>query len=171
MKKIVLIALVFLSLAMPTSQAKDKNEEVKLVLIRDDNTSNYYYVGVVPVEGVTKEEMFKRAKDWVLSSFKTGEKVQFDEKELVVYNNPTVILGVGHDEMNFNISIYFKEGKYKFRFENVIIISVTVYGPVSTPYSFNGPTKIQIKQCNVSMLALSASLENAVKGTSKKDNW
>src|SRR5262245_11861074 len=93
MKKVLFVALS-LMMVSPMVQAKDKEEDVKSVLVKEENSDNYYYEGVVPVEGVTKEEMFKRAKEWVLSNFKTEDaNTQFDDKELNIFSSTTVILG------------------------------------------------------------------------------
>lgn len=51
---------MFLALSLlmivPTIQAKD--EEMKTVLIKEEKSGEYIYESVVPVEGVTQEEMF-----------------------------------------------------------------------------------------------------------------
>lgn len=171
MKKIFLIAAL-LSVTLSVLYAKEDKEEVKYVLVSDDNATNYYYEGVVPVESVTKEEMFKRAKNWALSTFRTGDNnIQFDEKELTIYNSSVVLLNNPTEAMSFKVAIYFKDGKYKFRFDNIIVINQTTVGAYPVPYGFKkGPSRKQIKKCNEILFSMSADLEKAIKGNSK-DDW
>jgi hypothetical protein len=186
MKKVLLIAL---SLLMITSviyaQDKDQVEEVKIVLVKEEGSDNYYYEGVVPVEGVSKEEMFKRAKEWVLSKFKTEDNnAQFDEQNLVILNSPTIVLekyrGAPGDFLYFKIKILFKDGKYKFRFDNLIVKSNTF--PLEPPVSYNGVKMFTgrgakynpgvIRNVNHALLGLSAELDSMIKETkTKKDDW
>ena len=176
MKKVLLVALSLLMIT-PVVQAKDKEEEVKVVLVKEDNSDNYYYEEVVPVESVTKEEMFKRAKDWVLSKLKTADNnIQFDEQNLSIYNSSVILLENSTDVMNFKISIYFKDGKYKFRIDNVIVGTQVSTGLYTKPYGPNmfakWYSKKVMKKCNAALYSLTADLENAIKGTgTKKDDW
>lgn len=184
MKKVLLVALSLLMIT-PAVQAKDKEEEVKVVLVKEDNSDNYYYEGVVPVEGVTKEDMFKKAKEWVLSIFKTEDNnAQFDEQNLVILNSPTIVLekyrGAPGDFLNFKIKLLFKDGKYKFRFDNLIVKSNTF--PLEPPVAYNGVKMFTgrgakynpgvIKNVNHALLGLSTELESKIKETkAKKDDW
>lgn len=170
------------------AQDKSKDEEVKIVLVKEDNSTNYYYEGVVPVEGVSKEEMYKRAKEWVLSTFKTEDNnAQFDEPNLSIFNTPTIILEkfktYPGDYMNFKLKLLFKDGKYKFRFDNVIIKSNLFTTDPPRPYNGDGTKMFPylasgkynqgiIEKANRAFLSLSTELESAIKGTkTKKDDW
>ncbi|KAA5536707.1 DUF4468 domain-containing protein [Taibaiella lutea] len=183
MKRVLLIATA-LFFATPNIKAQDKDEEVKTVLVSDDNATNYYYEGIVPVEGVTKEEMFKRAKQWVLSTFKTEDNsAGFDEKEFIIFNSPTIVLekfkSAPGDYVNFKIKLSFKDGKYKFRFDNLMVKSNNF--PIDPPVAYNGTKMFPgrgakynssvIEKVNKSLLALSIDLENNIKGGAKKDDW
>ena len=182
MKKVLLVALSLLMIT-PAIQAKDKEEEVKIVLIKEENSDNYYYEGGVPVEGVSKEEMFKRAKEWVLSNFKTGDNnIEFDEQNLSIFNSPTIILekfkNNAGDYLNFKIKLLFKEGKYKFRFDNLIVKSNVFFNDPPKPYNggkmWPGGRYNQsiIDNTNKTLAALATELENKIKGTAgKKDEW
>lgn len=176
MKKVLLVALSLLMIT-PAMQAKDKEEEVKIVIVKEDNSDNYYYEGIVPVEGVTKEEMFKRAKQWVLSNFKTGDNnAQFDEQDLSIFNSPTIVLKSEQAFLNFKISILFKEGKYKFRFDNLVITAqingrnyTNPYGPKRFGKGFFKNVMIESNQV---LSALTLDLDNVIKGIkTKKDDW
>jgi tRNA(Ser,Leu) C12 N-acetylase TAN1 len=185
MKKILLVAAM-LFIAVPNMQAKGNDEEVKIVLIKEESSDNYYYEGVIPVEGVSKEEMFKRAKDWVLSTLKTNDNnIKFDEKEFSIITSSTFVVKetsrgattLSSAQVNFKLIIQFKEGKYKFHIDNVI---VSPSFPTTNP-SWNYSPKMYwlkkyneylIKEINKSFLNLSSVLEATIKGTGlKKDDW
>lgn len=173
MKKILLFAAMLL-VAAPQMHAKGDEAEVKIVLVKEENSDNYYYEGIVPVEGVSKEEMFKRAKDWVLSNFKTGDNnIQFDEQSLSIYNSPIVKMKRITNHLNFKIAIYFKDGKYKFRFDNIIFIMFSQTGVRYTfPYGHKYPSKGDNKECNKIIYDIAIGLEDAIKSTgNKKDDW
>jgi hypothetical protein len=188
MKKVLLIAMI-LFFATPNMQAKDNDDSVKIVLVKEDNSDNYYYEGVVPVEGVTKEEMYKRAKDWVLANFKTGDNNSvFDEKELSIFNSPTIVLGktktTSGDYLNFKIKLLFKDGRYKFRFDNLIVQSnANVIGSLPPPSPYNGKgrtfmmfndkyNRAIVEQANKALFRLTNGLDTLIKSKeSTKDNW
>jgi hypothetical protein len=186
MKRVLLIVAA-LFFAMPDMQAKGDDEEVKIVLVKEDNSDNYYYEGVVPVEGITKEEMFKRAKEWVLSNLKTEDNnAQFDEKEFSIYNTPTILVKAApkykDDYVNFKLKLLFKDGKYKFRIDNLIVKSNFSIYATQAPVSYNdkkmfpgngvGYNRGLIENINIYFYSISSSLENAIKGNNvKKDDW
>ena len=187
MKKILFFAAM-LFVAAPNIHAKGDDEDVKIVLVKEENSDNYYYEGVVPVDGISKEEMFKRAKEWVLSNFKTGDvNTQFDEANLQIYNAPTIIIKVfpdcracKDDYANFKLKLLFKDGKYKFRFDNVIVNSNVLTIPATKSYNdvkmFPGSgvkyNRKIIEDINKAFFSFSVNLENAIKATgTKKDDW
>lgn len=184
MKKILLIA-VTLFFTMPSMQAQDEDGEVKIVLVKEENSDNYYYEGVVPVDGVTKEEMFRSAKDWVLSTVKTEDNnAKFDDQELSIFTTPTIVVkainGRNNDFVNFKLKLMFKDGKYKFRFDNLIVKSNVFLN--SPPTAYNGVKMVPgggarynrrlINVINQTLFDMAASLEKTIKGTGvKKDDW
>jgi hypothetical protein len=184
MKKVLLVALSLLMVA-PAIQAKDKEDEVKIVLIKEENSDSYYYEGIVPVEGVSKEEMFKRAKVWVLSNFKTGDvNSRIDETNLTIFNSPTILVrpakAHNDDYVNFKLNLFFKDGKYKFRFDNLIIKTNNDPYASPTPYKegkiFKGMwgnyNQNLIASINISLFGLAVDLEKTIKGTkTSSDNW
>lgn len=186
MKKILLLAIALLTIAPAlTAKDKDKDEEVKIVLVKEENSDNYFYEGVVPVEGVTKEEMFKRAKQWVLANLKTSDNnLQFDEQQFTIVNSSTIVvppkrkttLIVDKCLVNFKLLIQFKEGRYKFRFDNLVVYleqgfvtQTTAYSPQFTKYK--NENKYIENELNKALTGLEIGLENQVKGTSTQDDW
>jgi hypothetical protein len=184
MKKVLLVALSLLMMA-PAIQAKDKDkEEVKIVLVKDDNSDEYYYEGVVTVEGVTKEEMFKRAKEWVLTRLKTSDNnIQFNDKDFSIINNATIVIdswtkGIvfySGGYTNFKITLLFKDGKYKFRFDGLMFL-LNLQGAQPKSYSAdlvpgNKYNRHLIEENNKAFLNMSVELENKIKGSGSKNDW
>jgi hypothetical protein len=183
MKKILLVAMT-LFFAIPNMDAKGK-EEVKLVLVKEENSNSYYYEGVVPIDGITKEEMFKRAKEWVLSTFKTEDNnAQFDEPNMVMFTSSTLALKVYKaaktDFVNFKLKVLFKDGKYKFRVDNVMVKTNMFFGYPPAPYNDTkmfvgagaGYNRKLIEEINSALAGMVVGLENAVKNVdAKKEDW
>lgn len=184
MKKI-LVAVLCLSIATPTLLAKEKDEEYKVVVIKSES-SGYVYENVVNVEGVSKEEMFKRAKTWIIANLKTEDNnINFDEAGMSITNTATLVLkaasgfnwAITHGVVNFKLNIMFKEGRYKFIFDNIVVQAAYADGIVETLnydqlQRNNKPAKHIRKEVNEKLLAVSSQLEAAIKSGGKaNDNW
>lgn len=192
MKKILLLAIALLTITPALiAKDKDKDEEVKIVLTKDESSGEYIYEDVITVENVAKEEMFKRAKQWILSNLKTSDNnIQFDEKELSIINDANLIIkqGGGYSSFiasgitNLKVTLFFKDGRYKIRFDNVIvhIERGNGYPTVITPYTSlmaernsKGKTHV-INETNIQLGAIISKLEAAIKNSdnaTKKNDW
>lgn len=190
MKKNTLILLAFISifLTMAPSMVRSQNKgaEAAKAIVKETNSNGYYYEEVISVENVTKEQMFERAKQWVLSNFKTGDvNSQFDDKNFNIYTSATIFYEkykpkFDADLLNFKLNISFKDGKYKVRIEDFIIKSSAYNWTPPTPYNEsdmfdkvaigNKYRNWLIEQTNKMALSISSALQNAIKGNNKKDN-
>lgn len=186
MKKVLLVVMSLLFVA-PSVQAKDKDEEYKVVVVKNEASGSYAYEQVVNVEGVTKEEMFNRAKKWIIANFKTSDNnIQFDEANLTIANTATVVMNaasgfnwaITSGLVNFKLNLQFKEGRYKFIFDNIAVQAVYSDGIVETvnyeqAQKNNKPAKHIRKETNEKLLAISTQLEQAIKtgGGKGKDDW
>jgi hypothetical protein len=184
MKKVLLVALSLLMVA-PAIQAKDKEEEYKVVVAKNER-GEYLYEGVINVENVAKEEMFKRAKEWIISNLKTEDNnISFDEANMHIANTASVVLKPGsgfnwnmtHIVVNFKLNLAFKDGRYKFVFDNIVVQAASPgIGLETLSYEQitrnNKPSKYVRKEVNEKLLSLSNQLEEAVKAGGKaNDNW
>lgn len=184
MKKVGLVVLSLL-LAAPVLQAKDKEEDYKVVVVQGEN-GNYQYEQVVNVEGVSKEEMFKRAKSWIIANMKTEDNnIRFDETDLSITNTATVVMkaasgfnwAITHGLVNFKLNLMFKEGRYKIIIDNIAVHAAYADGIVETLgydqlQRNNKPAKHIRKEVNEKLLSVATQLENAIKnGNKAKDNW
>lgn len=183
-KYIALLALSVLNVFGNIATAKDK-DDYQVVVVKDESGS-YSYQSVVNVDNVSKEEMFKRAKEWVLTNFKTDDNnIKFDESNMEIISTTTAVLktasgfnwAITHCLCNFKLNIQFKDGKYKFVFNNIAVQAAYADGIVETlnyeqVQRNNAPAKHIRKEVNEKLLSLGNQLENAIKNGSKsKDDW
>jgi len=192
MRNILISILVLTTLCCYVVQAKrDEKKDFKEILIKDEASGEYYYEAIVPVENVAKEEMFKRAKTWVLTSLKTSDNnINADEKELSIINTASIILdqtkgwgwAITSGTIDFKLNVLFKEGKYKVRFDNIVInaMYVTASGTSLQTVSYTQYAKQKENKAgrkfkemvNEKMLATAVGLENAIKnGSAAQKDW
>ncbi len=190
MKKHLSVLTLLLAFGF-TAIAKEK-EEFKEIVTKDEATGEYYYEAVVPVEGIAKEEMFKRAKTWVLSNLKTSDNnINADEKDLSIINTASVVLdqtkgwgwAITSGNIDFKLNVLFKDGRYKVRFDNIVINAMYVTGAGTslqtisyTQYAKQRENKAARKfkqMVNEKMLAVAGGLEQAVRNgdSSSKKDW
>lgn len=186
MKKALLIVLSFL-MAIPLIHARDKDEDYRVVVKNDNGI--FSFDSVVNVDGVQKEEMFSRAKQWVISNLKTADNnVLFDADKLSIATSSTIVLkamrgfnwAVTSGFVNFKLNIQFKDNRYRFVFDNIIVQASYADGITETlnyeQLTRNNKVSKAIRQdVNEKLLALSNQLEQAIKtgnnSSSKDDNW
>lgn len=184
MKKLALI--VSLLAIMPGTVTFAKEEKAPVEVVAKNANGSYSYENVVNVENVAKEEMFKRAQQWVLSNLKTGDNnIGFNEGNQTINNTATIVLAAGrglnwaitHAVVNFKIQLEFREGRYKFIFNNIVVQAAYADGIVETmAYETitrnNKPARHIKKEVNEKLSVLASSLAAAVKGgKTANDNW
>lgn len=185
MKKLALI--VSLLTIMPGTASFGKEDKNVVEVVVKNASGSYSYENVVNVGNVSKEEMFKRAKQWVLSNLKTDDNnIGFNEEQQTINSTATLVMTPGggfswtitHGLINFKLKLEFRDGRYKFVFDNIVVQAVFGGGGgvVTLPYEKlnkkQKPAKYMIDQVNEKLGALAMSLEAAVKGNkSENDNW
>lgn len=97
---------------------------------RDEETGNYIYQKVIKADSLSKQKLYNNAKLWVLKKLKIGGcMVQLDEKDFnTISGVGTVTLdkygagfggaSVANGLVTFTFTLQFKEGRYKYTFEN-----------------------------------------------------
>lgn len=189
MRKILLLVMT-LFIAVPSMDAKGDKEEVKIVLFKEEKTGDYIYEEVVTCDDVSKEDMFKRAKQWIVGNLKTVDNnIQFDDKDLVINNEASTIITAGQGltwaisrgSTSFKIHLAFKEGRYKLRIDNITIY--LEHGMSDPPNSFSytllmkdrdsKAKKHVVNNVNSQIGAVIEGLKEAIKlgVTTEKDNW
>ncbi|OJV54149.1 MAG: hypothetical protein BGO31_12395 [Bacteroidetes bacterium 43-16] len=129
MKKILLIWMAMLLLIVKV--LAQKGEQDSRPLIQKDESGQYTYQNVVTIDGVSKEVLFKRAENYIKTSFKTTDNnIQFDQESAYILNTGTIVLPAQPKSSffqyqkaayDFKIELWFKEGKYKVVVSNIMI--------------------------------------------------
>jgi len=92
----------------------------------DAATGRLDYTEAVPVEGVSKADLFTRAKVWLAGSFKSAKDVvQTEDKDagiMVGKGYSTISLTMGRvtvpAKLFYTLKMNFKDGKYKYEFSD-----------------------------------------------------
>lgn len=117
MKKILLICLIFSSKAFAQ-------------LPVDSNTHLVTYSGIVTVNG-TQEELYSRAREWFAKTYNSAQNViQMDSKDKIVGKAlmQAYYKGGDYGYINYTISLYLKDGKYKYEISNFYHTGEAVVG-------------------------------------------
>ena len=105
---------------------KNNYEKPNLPIDMETNTIAYTEVVVLDTT-LKKDELYSRAREWFAKTYKSANSViQMDDKAEgkivgrasipITYNNIGIIAPGG--SISYNISVYVKDGKYKYEFEN-----------------------------------------------------
>jgi hypothetical protein len=89
---------------------------------KDATTGLIDYTEAVPVEGVSKADLFTRAKLWLAGSFKSAKDVvQTEDKDAGIIvgkgYSPISLTFFGHAvpyQLHYTLKLNFKDGKYKY---------------------------------------------------------
>lgn len=187
------VATVFL-LIMATSCFAQKELKIKLPL--DSSTNKVIYSSVINVEGINKEELYNRAKEWFVVTYNSAKDVlQMDDKVA------GKIIGKGTSRgqykfmlsntsyyLNYTLSVTLKDGRYRYEFSQFTVETLDKYsiGGRSAleeyiPYYekekgilYSASKKI-IPHMDLLVKETSSSLESALKKSSprqqSKDNF
>ncbi len=104
-------------------------QDESLVLKKDEVSGDSYYEEVVQLPGLTQADLFKRSKTWVLANMKTVDNnISFDDKEYTIVNSTAVKVDkkkyltywIDDGLIEFKFHVWLKEGRYKFRIDNIV---------------------------------------------------
>lgn len=159
-----------------------------------EKEGNVFFEEVKQIPGATDEELYSRAREWFVVTYKSADNVlQMDDKtsgKLIgkAWQQITVGSGLmtGTPKFWYQVSIYVKEGRYKF---NISQMSYDYSGAISPAenylaeenfYNANGkPKKINKSyddQTHIAINALGDDLEKFMNGkgvvtTSTGEEW
>lgn len=116
-----LLTILVLSLLTFTSYAQSS----AYAALPKDEAGKVAYTAVVPVEGVSKDELFTRAKEWSARSFgdnKIAERMNDREAGTLIaeaeMKQPPLSFTDTHSNLyRFKIAVYVKEGRYKYQID------------------------------------------------------
>ncbi|WP_310393653.1 DUF4468 domain-containing protein [Hymenobacter sp.] len=158
-----------------------------MILPIDPESKMVTYTGVVEVAGATQAQLYSRAYEWVVKSYKSAPDVlQMQDKEsgkiILKGNTHAYIRGRDAGLVNHTFSIYLKEGKYKYEVTNFNNVNPTPKGEFgfgrfeNEKSSFTMPMMNGIIQKSYNILrrntdtdikAMLADLQAAMTGQSK----
>jgi hypothetical protein len=114
MKKIKIITPLCLFLSFYLGQAQ-------LIMI-DGETGEYKYEEVVEAPGLSSNELKERAQKWLSTYYVSEDSIQSDSLGITKLCSQrldwTLIRKVISIELFFDVNLKFKEGRYKYAFEN-----------------------------------------------------
>ena len=101
----------------------------------DSATGKVKYVGIVNLQGISKEDIYKKSKSWIVSTLKSADNMtELDDanKERLVGTGTIIIDSLRMPYMfakqyskmvylNFKIIILIKENKLKYSIENILL--------------------------------------------------
>jgi len=168
-----------------------------MVLLRKDpETKQFKYSAVIPVEGVSARELYRRANYWAARSLKTtnNSSILSDTVSKTIIANGVFVMKeekgvrvIKDGLLSFKISLSMKDGRYKYEIYNMILTGIKYdspyYGGAAFPFTYpfedletNRIPKKQIEvlyfDANEGFKALIDSLEKAMKAAlTEKEDW
>jgi len=126
--KLHLFILVLLVFAVKFNFAQNtKNTKPPLTLYTTESGS-FIFDTIINFTGVSKQDLYKRAKNWVISTIRTSDNtVVFDDKDSSEIRTDATILLTGYGYVNFKMSIYLKDNKSKIVYESFIYYNLYGY--------------------------------------------
>lgn len=185
MKSLLLLLLLALPLGAFAQQAPAGLPKLPdgTLLPYDADTHLITYQGVVEVAGASKDQLYTRAYDWMLRTFRTSNNVtQKKEADQVVGSGawPVLIYHQDAGTVVHTLTVYVKDGRYKYVLSNLTHQSEGAAGekgfrsggPLEqndvrlNPMFFGSKQWNNVReQANREALKLVASLQASMKGT------
>lgn len=177
---------IVLMLVLPSLVFAQKNKPVAPVLPMDAETNLISYTGVVDATGVTSKELFKRTIAWAKEFYPIPSSVLQVQDSV---NGKIVCKGkfdtkktkggqqVAGDRIMYNLTIQFKEGRYKYEITKVLVQSSTSI-PCEKYFDENDPLAEEhfntLTQVDENLTNIANSLKTRLEQPSvkvKKDEW
>ena len=126
---------------------------------------------VIEVPGVDKNELFVRGREWFNENFKSSKDVlQISDKETGelsgkgVMNVTYIFRYLGErktpTDVNFQMSVWVKDGRYKYEITNFIVSNEIAFGLITTSSTTNiSYPGIRAKRLNESYLSIKVAIE------------
>lgn len=102
----------------------------------DSVTKTIKYEGVITLDSLSKDELYKRGREWMLRTLKSGDaqvSLSDDDKNsltgtgnILLENEPGVFCYTTDRGVNFKISVFFKDGRVKYLIEHVVFYETLV---------------------------------------------
>ena len=194
MKKLLVILLCIPMIGFGQIQYNDTLYKMELPLNQESNLIEFDEV--VKVVGVSKSELYSRAREWFAIKFNSANSViQMDDKDsgkiIGKGLSDIIILFMGSktkEMLHYTISLYIKEGRYRIKMTNFYFqvypdsgvdniskmtaestIIDMLYNRRGKPYKANKTRKEQLLMKSSHIIA---DFERSMKNTTKdEDDW
>jgi len=181
MRKIISLSTILFFAFTTFAFAGNKERED---ILGDDGV----YEEVVQMPDIIQAELFKRAKTWILENMMTSDNnIMFDDKEYTINNNGSLKLdpktslmwAIKAGSANFKLHVWLKDGRYKFRVDNlsanIILHANDVVAPKMFLYSELADSRQGTnlyRQINEKMAAFVLAFKKGMNETaSEKNDW
>jgi hypothetical protein len=169
--------------------AGDNDKSFTPIFVQDKSTGEYYYEEVVTATGAGKEELYNRAKKWIVANMKTADNnIIFDDNGHTIVNATGIVLDkknfftviIQEGVMSFKFHVWCKDGRLKLRVDNIIYNVVlnhrsNTFSPHTWTYGDLNNNRVgnNLKeQGNEKAAALIAMFkESVINNSDVKDNW
>ena len=96
----------------------------------NSKTGGVEFSGIEKLEGLSKEEIYERAKLWMLSNLKSGDNMfELNKNENYLIGSVNLVLDkilisetplvyADHINLNFKLTFFLKENRYKYKLSN-----------------------------------------------------
>ncbi len=104
-------------------------QDKELELKKDEVSGDSYYEEVVQLPGISQADLFKRSKTWIIANMKSVDNnIIFDDKEYSIVNSSAVKVDkkkyttywIDDGLIEFKFHVWLKDGRYKFRIDNIV---------------------------------------------------
>lgn len=182
------LSILFLVIALPSI-----SNSQKLILPIDSSTKAISYNEVVPLQGITKDQLYVRAREWFAQTFKSAQAViQMDDKEAgkIIGKGSAkgsfyYLLTLFSFSLNYTVSITLKDGRYRYEITDFTatddgakyMYNLNVFATAQEYKNKKGEYKEAIKgylvSTNQTGTALAESIKNALNksGVKSKDDF
>jgi len=203
MKIVLYITLLSFCSFTALSQSKDKkkNKELVEVLVDKELDGNYKFDSVFHVNNISKQEMYSRARKWVIANIKTNDNnIEFNDSEFYISTTPTIVIPpinipfvgeIPRGWANFKFILEFKDNKYRLTMHNITIYveySRPILPPRTSSYNdfmaTDGEKSIKnggkgrfaldfytIDEINKQIETLSSSINKAITNIDNDQDW
>jgi hypothetical protein len=170
--------------------------KAQIQIPKDSATGKYSYQGIIKVDSANKQELYSKAKTWVLRTLKSSDNmIELDDKDYsTIIGSGTIIMNnAGYSGMlsysfengklNFKVIFQFKDGKVKYTFDNFSYSANKVFnvsykeGEILSPLEnldLNKKAKEQVLQdASTKMNTIVSSFTSEILTTKNKpkDDW
>ena len=169
MKRLLFFIATFLFTVCYSNYSR--SQEVSDVLTIDSVNGGYIYQRVVDVEGVSKDEIYKRIKNWIIDNLKSPVNYNYfdDDKHESISTTISFVTKQTTGFIEFKLNINIKEGKYRILAKSFVFMR----GGEGKPYNYKKSNRMLNQDFVEGFKPIMTAIKKAARGEikSNNDNW